>query len=76
LEGLSIRALARKCRVHRWTVREALESARPAPRKKPPPRRSRLDPFKNAIDQMLLADLDAPRKQRHTVKRIVPSLLS
>jgi hypothetical protein len=42
----------------------------PAQRKQLPPRPSRLDPFKSAIDEMLTADLDAPRKQRHTVTRI------
>jgi hypothetical protein len=46
-------------------VREALGSAWPTPRKPSPPRRWRLDPFKPLIDQMLRADLDAPRKQRH-----------
>ncbi|GAB1692609.1 hypothetical protein [Krasilnikovia sp. M28-CT-15] len=76
LEGLSIRALAAKYGVHRRTVREALSSAWPAPRKKLPPRKSRLDPFKRAIDVMLVADLDAPRKQRHTVKRIHDRLLA
>ncbi|WP_159083278.1 hypothetical protein [Streptomyces sp. P3] len=75
IEGLSIRALARKYDVHRRTVREALSSAWPAPRRKPPPRSSRLDPFKPAIDQMLKTDLDAPHKQRHTVKRIYDRLV-
>lgn len=75
LEGLSIRLLASKYGVHRRTVREALGSAWPAPRKKLPPRKSRLDPFKAAIDAMLLADLDAPRKQQHTVQRIFDRLL-
>ncbi|WP_327426008.1 IS21 family transposase [Streptomyces sp. NBC_01236] len=74
-EGLSIRALARKYDVHRGTVREALSSAWPAPRRKPPPRSSRLDPFKRVIDQMLKADLDAPHKQRHTVQRIYDRLV-
>jgi hypothetical protein len=32
--------------------------------------RAKLDPFKPAIDEMLRADLDAPRKQRHTITRI------
>jgi hypothetical protein len=41
-----------------------------------PPRQSRLDPFKPAIDQMLWADLDAPRKQRHTVRRIFDRLVA
>lgn len=76
MEGLSIRALARRHGVHRRTVREALASAWPKPRKKMPPRKSRLDPFKNAIDDMLRADLDAPRKQRHTIKRIYDRLIA
>src|SRR5262245_22187838 len=76
VEGLSVRALARKYGIHRRTVREALTSAWPAPRKKPLPRKSRLDPFKPAIDQMLWADLDAPRKQRHTVRRIFDRLVA
>ncbi len=76
VEGLSVRALAGKYGVHRRTVREALSSVWPAPRKKPPPRKSRLDPFKPAIEEMLRADLDAPRKQRHTVKRIFDRLVA
>ncbi len=74
-EGLSIRAPARKYDMHRRTVREALSSAWPAPRRKPPPRSSRLDPFKPAIDQMSKTDLDAPHKQRHTVQRIQDRLV-
>jgi hypothetical protein len=75
-EGLGVRALARKYGVHRRMVREALTSAWPAPRKKLPPRKSRLDPFKLAVDQMLRDDLDAPRKQRHTLKRIFDRLVA
>jgi hypothetical protein len=55
---------------------EALTSAWPRPRKKMPPRQSRLDPFKPTIDQMLWADLSAPRKQRHTVRRIFNRLVT
>jgi hypothetical protein len=62
--------------VHRRTVREALTSAFPKPRKKQPPRQSRLDPFKPAVDAMLHADLDAPRKQRHTARRIFDRLVA
>jgi Transposase and inactivated derivatives len=76
MEGLSVRALARRHGVHRRTVREALSSAWPRPRKKLPPRRSRLDPFKPAIDAMLRSDLDAPRKQQHTGKRIFDRLVA
>lgn len=38
----------------------------PQHRKEYAPRPSKLDPFKTAVDAILLADLDAPRKQRHT----------
>jgi transposase len=68
--GMSGRAIGRKYRVGRRTVAKALSSAWPEPRKPLPPRASKLDPFKPAIDGMLTADLDAPRKQRHTITRI------
>ena len=61
-----MRALARKYQVSRRTVRSALSSAWPAPRKPMPPRPSKLDAFKPVIDDILHADLDAPRKlQEH-----------
>lgn len=53
----------------------ALESVWPAPRKQNPPRISRLDPFKATIDEILREDLDAPRKQRHTVRRVFDRLI-
>ncbi|MEO3825346.1 hypothetical protein [Actinomadura sp. B10D3] len=73
--GMSGRAIERKYRVGRRTIVKALSSAWPEPRKKPPPRGSKLDPCKPAIDEMLLADLDAPRKQRHTITRIYHRLI-
>ena len=57
--GLSIRELAAKYRVHRRTVRQALASAMPPPRKTPVRRSPRLDPFKTVIDEMLWADTTA-----------------
>jgi hypothetical protein len=56
-------------------VRQALESASPPERK---PRQGvawRLVPFKPAIDAMLTEDTTAPRKQRHTVRRILARLV-
>jgi transposase len=75
VDGLSVRALAARHGVHRRTVRQALESATPPERK---PRRGvswRLEPFKAAIDAMLTEDTTAPRKQRHTARRILARLI-
>jgi transposase len=70
-EGLSIRALAERHGVHRRAVRQALLSALPpakhAPVSRPAPK---LGPYRALIDSWLEADRDAPRKQRHTAKRI------
>ncbi|MQA81654.1 MAG: hypothetical protein GEV10_24755 [Streptosporangiales bacterium] len=41
-----------------------------------PARGSKLDPFKPAIDEILRVDLTAPRKQKHTVTRIVDRLIT
>ncbi|MBP2216890.1 transposase [Arthrobacter sp. CAN_C5] len=74
LEGLSIRELARRHGVGRPTVRQALAQAEP-PERKPRVRTApRLEEFKTAIDEMLREDLDAPRKQRHTARRIFARL--
>ncbi|MEV6674336.1 hypothetical protein [Streptomyces sp. NPDC051162] len=66
--GMSMRELERKHGVTWRTVRKALDSSWPEPRKKLPPRATTLDPYKAVIDEILRADLDAPRKQRHTVR--------
>ena len=75
VEGLSIRALADRHRVHRRTVRQALESAVPPARKTPRRVAPRLEPFRAAVDDMLRSDLDAPKKQRHTVRRVLARLV-
>jgi transposase len=70
-QGLSIRELARRHGVHRRTVRQALGSAVPPPRKRPEGRPApRLGEYRGLIDSWLLADLEAPRKQRHTAWRV------
>ncbi|HUB73601.1 MAG TPA: IS21 family transposase [Solirubrobacteraceae bacterium] len=70
-EGLSIHALARRHGVHRRTVRLALASPLPPPRKRPERRPApRLGAYRALIDSWLVADRDAPRKQRHTAKRV------
>ena len=75
VEGLSVRALAARHKVHRRTVRQALESAAPPESK---PRQGvawRLEPFRAAIDAMLIEDTTAPRKQRHTALRVLARLI-
>ncbi|MFI8932484.1 IS21 family transposase [Streptomyces sp. NPDC053474] len=67
---LSIRALSRKYGVHRRLVREALASPVAKPRKVPVRVSPRMEPYKKTVDGWLRADLEAPRKQRHTAKRI------
>jgi transposase len=74
--GLSGRGLERKYGVGYRTVAAALESAWPGQRKAYPKRPSKLDEFKPFIDEVLRADLDAPRKQRHTITRLFNRLLS
>jgi lambda repressor-like predicted transcriptional regulator len=66
-EGLSVRALACRHGVHRRTVRQALESALPPARKRVEGRPApALGAYHELIDQWLVADRSAPRKQRHT----------
>jgi transposase len=69
--GLSKRALAAKYRVHRRTVNQALESSVPPVKRRPASRPApKLGAYRELIDEWLVGDLVAPRKQRHTAKRI------
>ncbi len=75
--GSSIRELAVRHHVHRRTVRQALASAVPPPRKAYPPRpRPAIGPYAGIIDGWLLADRDVPRKQRHTARRVWQRLVA
>jgi hypothetical protein len=70
-EDLSLCALAERHGVYRRTVRAALASPLPPAKRvavsRPAPK---LGGDRELIDEWLIADVDAPRKQRHTSKRI------
>ncbi len=76
LEGTSIGKLAKKYRVHRRVVRQALASAMPPPRKVSARRAPVMGPYEATIRAWLVADQDAPRKQRHYRPSVAGGTLS
>lgn len=70
-DGMSIRAIARTFHHSRHKVRIVLAQPEPRPytRSKDPPA-PKLGAFKPIIEQILKADQDAPRKQRHTAMQM------
>jgi transposase len=75
VQGYSIRQIARQRGVHRRAVRQALASALPAKRKRPPREPPVLTrALRQVIDEWLQADRTAPRKQRHTGRRLFERL--
>ena len=75
-EGMSGREVQRKHGVGWHTVQAALAPAWPVQRAPYPARASKLDLYKPIIDGILVADLDAARKQHHTVTWIFDRLCS
>lgn len=74
-EGLSYRELARRHHVHRRTVRQAVADATPPPRRTPVREAPALGEYEATVRGWLIADQDAPRKQRHTARRIWQRLM-
>jgi len=70
-DGMRIRAIARQFGHSRRKIREVLKEPEPRgyTRSKPPPA-PKLGPFMGRIDEILRADEEAPRKQRHTAAQI------
>ena len=71
VDGMSIREASREFSLHRDTVRKMLaHSVPPGYRRRKPPTRPKIGPYTGVIDRILEDDLNRPRKQRHTAKRI------
>jgi len=66
----SVIGVARKLGVHRRMVREAVRSAVPAQRKKTERPAVKMAAAVSLVDAILESDRKAPRKQRHTARRI------
>ena len=63
--------------MHRRTVRQALASAVPPPRKAyARPARAAIDAYVEVTGSWLLAGRDVPRKQRHTARRVWQRLVA
>jgi transposase len=72
----TVLGVARKLGVHRRMVRQALANAQPPERKQTGRERPVLAPLIPFIDGILEADRNAPRKQRHTARRIWQRILA
>lgn len=74
-EGMSQRAAAKQFNISRDSVAKMLSySAPPGYRRQATVRRPKLDGFISIIDGWLEEDRSAPRKQRHTAKRVFDRL--
>ena len=71
-----VREIARERGVHRRVVRQALADAVPPPRRVPERDAPVLTAALRAVvEEWLLGDADAPRKQRHTARRVFRRLV-
>ncbi len=77
IQEKSIRQIANERSIHRRVVRQAIKNAVPPKRTAVTRKCSVLTPaIKNSIDQIVLEDQKAPRKQRHTSQRVFERIIS
>src|SRR5512142_964108 len=75
VDGLSQRAACREFDIHWDTLQKILDHPEPPGYCRTTPRaRPKLDPFLPVIHQILEADKKAPKKQRHTARRLFERL--
>src|SRR3954469_4186854 len=75
VDGLSKRAACRAYDIHWDTLQKILEHPEPTGYRRTAPRaRPKLDPFLGVIHQILRDDKRAPKKERHTTRRIFERL--
>jgi transposase len=72
----TIAGVAAKFGVHRRLVRQALAGALPPPHRYPPRAKPKLGVVTDFIDKVLDEDRQAPRKQRHTARRLYRRILT
>lgn len=74
-QGIGKREISRRTGIHRDTIEKMLKyPGPPGYRLKKPRSKTRLGPYIHIIDQILKDDRSAPKKQRHTAKRILGRL--
>ena len=74
-DGLSGRAACREYKIHWKTLQKILDNPEPPGYRRTKPKRpSILEPFLPVLHQILEDDRKAPKKQRHTAKRIFDRL--
>ena len=75
-DGMSIRQIARTFGHSRQKIRQVLNEPVPTPYTlaRPRPCRKLTESFQKIIDEILVSDQSAPKKQRHTAKRIFDRL--
>lgn len=70
-EGMTQRQAAKHFNISRDSVAKMVSySTPPGYQRRTPIRRPKLDAFVSMIEQWLDADMEMPRKQRHTAKRV------